>query len=85
MRGVGQAVILPNSFVGGPRWMRELYHDGMALVRKFGKADLFLTMTAPAFRRAEITIKILQLNAMQPTTVDFGCCRENYVSNHGAA
>ena len=43
---MGQRVILPTSFIGGPRYMNQLYHDGMAIVRKVGKADLFVTFTA---------------------------------------
>lgn len=40
-----QAVILPSSFIGGPRHMSELYHDSMALVRHFGTPSFFITMT----------------------------------------
>jgi hypothetical protein len=43
---VGRRVVLPSSFTGGPRFMTQLYHDGMAMVRSMGKADLFITMTA---------------------------------------
>ncbi|XP_019242637.1 PREDICTED: uncharacterized protein LOC109222777, partial [Nicotiana attenuata] len=42
---VGQRVILPVSFIGGPRDMRRRYMDAMALVQRFGKPDLFITMT----------------------------------------
>ena len=42
---VGRAVILPSSFQGSPRNMREKYHDAMAIVVRFGKPDLFITMT----------------------------------------
>lgn len=42
---VGRAVILPSSFQGSPRNMRERYHDAMAIVAKHGKPDLFITMT----------------------------------------
>ena len=42
---VGRAVILPSSFQGSPRNMREKYHDAMAIVAKYGKPDLFITMT----------------------------------------
>ena len=35
-RAMGRRVILPSSFVGGPRYMNQLYHDGMAIVRKVG-------------------------------------------------
>nr|XP_027108929.1 uncharacterized protein LOC113728764 [Coffea arabica] len=42
---VGQRVVLPASFIGGPRDMKRRYVDAMALVQKFGKPDLFITMT----------------------------------------
>jgi hypothetical protein len=29
---VGQQIILPSSFTGGPRQMHKLYQDGMAIV-----------------------------------------------------
>jgi hypothetical protein len=38
-------VILPSTFQGSPRNMRERYQDAMAIVTKFGKPDLFITMT----------------------------------------
>jgi len=43
---IGQPVIrLPSSFVGSTRWYQQLYMDAMALPKKFGKPDFFLTMT----------------------------------------
>ncbi|XP_027166434.1 uncharacterized protein LOC113766438 [Coffea eugenioides] len=42
---IGQRVVLPASFIGGPRDMKRRYVDAMALVQKFGKPDLFITMT----------------------------------------
>src|SRR6266487_3678885 len=42
---VGQRIILPSSFTGGPRQMHKLYQDGMAIVRTYGKPDLFITIT----------------------------------------
>ncbi|XP_073129973.1 uncharacterized protein [Henckelia pumila] len=42
---VGHRMVLPSSFIGGPRDMRRRYLDAMALVRNFGKPDLFITMT----------------------------------------
>ncbi|KAL6884616.1 hypothetical protein ACP4OV_010552 [Aristida adscensionis] len=42
---VGKCTVLPASFIGGPRDMRRRYMDAMALVRKFGKPDIFLIMT----------------------------------------
>lgn len=42
---IGRRVVLPSSFVGSPRYMQQKYQDAMAMVRKFGKPDLFITMT----------------------------------------
>ena len=42
---VGRRIVLPASFIGGPRHMQKLYQDAMAAVRKFGKPDLFVTFT----------------------------------------
>ncbi|XP_031116894.1 uncharacterized protein LOC116020565 [Ipomoea triloba] len=42
---VGRRVILPSSFIGGPRDMRGRYMDAMSLVQNFGKPDFFLTIT----------------------------------------
>ena len=42
---IGKRIVLPASFIGGPRDMRRRYLDAMALVQRFGKPDLFLTMT----------------------------------------
>ncbi|XP_044005848.1 uncharacterized protein LOC122850854 [Aphidius gifuensis] len=42
---VGKIVILPSTFTGSPRNMLQHYQDAMAIVRKFGKPDLFITMT----------------------------------------
>ncbi|XP_025018654.1 uncharacterized protein LOC112539989 [Tetranychus urticae] len=41
----GKAVILPSTFDGSPRNMMMRYQNAMAVVRKFGKPDYFLTMT----------------------------------------
>ncbi|CAH1422521.1 unnamed protein product [Lactuca virosa] len=42
---VGQRVVLPTSFIGGPRDMRRRFLDVMALVQDDGRPDIFLTMT----------------------------------------
>jgi Helitron helicase-like domain at N-terminus len=43
---VGQRIILPPSYIGGPRDMYQRYLDGMAIACHFKKIDIFLTMTA---------------------------------------
>ena len=42
---VGKRTVLSPTFIGGPRDMRRQYMDAMALVRKYGKPDIFHTMT----------------------------------------
>lgn len=41
----GRAIILPSSFQGSPRNMRERYNDAMSIVTKCGKPDIFCTFT----------------------------------------
>jgi hypothetical protein len=42
---VGQRIVLPATYIGSPRNMSAKYQDAMAIVRKYGKPDLFITMT----------------------------------------
>ena len=42
---LGQLVILPSTFTGSPRYMHERTQDAFCYVRKYGRPDLFLTMT----------------------------------------
>jgi len=37
----GKRVILPSSFVGGQRYMEQLYFDGMVICGHIGFPDLF--------------------------------------------
>ena len=41
----GKKVILPSTHVGSIRYVRQQYMDAMAIVAKFRKPDLFLTLT----------------------------------------
>ncbi|KAL7152777.1 hypothetical protein ABFS83_04G121300 [Erythranthe nasuta] len=55
---IGQRLVLPSSFIGGPRDMQKRYVNAMSLVQKFGKPNLFITMTCnPAWK--EITDLLL--------------------------
>ncbi|XP_061999597.1 uncharacterized protein LOC133716991 [Rosa rugosa] len=55
---IGRKTILPSSFIGSPRDMHQRYQDAMALVQKYGKPDIFLTMTCnPNWE--EITAELL--------------------------
>lgn len=42
---LGQKVVLPSSFTGGPRYMYERTQDAMTYVRHYGHPDLFITFT----------------------------------------
>ncbi|KAK9668839.1 hypothetical protein RND81_13G090300 [Saponaria officinalis] len=42
---VGRRVILPLTYIGGPRDMVKQYLNAVALVHRYGKPDLFMTMT----------------------------------------
>jgi hypothetical protein len=55
---VGRKVILAPSFVGGPRHYHEQYRNAMAIVRAFGKPDLFITFTCNP-KWPEITRELL--------------------------
>lgn len=43
--GTGRRIVLPTSFIGGPRDMKARFQDAMALVQTMGKPDLFITVT----------------------------------------
>ena len=55
---VGRKVILAPSFVGGPRHYLQQYRNAMAIVRAFGKPDLFITFTCNP-KWPEITRELL--------------------------
>lgn len=40
-----QRIVLPSSYQGGPRFMKQLYQDCMALTTKFSRPDIFTTFT----------------------------------------
>jgi hypothetical protein len=44
-KNLGVQYILHSSFTGGPRYMVQNYHDGMAISRVHGAPDLFITFT----------------------------------------
>jgi hypothetical protein len=43
---IGRKVVLPASFTSGPRFMQKNLQNALALLRKFGGSDLFITFTA---------------------------------------
>ena len=44
-RSLGKRIVLPSSFAGSSRHMQQAYQDAMAIIRKHGKPDYFITFT----------------------------------------
>ena len=42
---VSRRIVLPSTFTGGPRYMRERQQDAMTYVKMYGHHDLFITTT----------------------------------------
>ncbi|CAF1613761.1 unnamed protein product [Adineta ricciae] len=66
----GRIVILPSSFQGSPRAMQQNYQDAMAIVRKYGKSDLFITFTCnPTWREIHEQLLPGQMPADRPDLI----------------
>ena len=59
---IEQMVVLPAPFVGSPRFMYKHYLDALAIAQKYGKFDLFITMTMNP--KLEAVAKNLQFTGM---------------------
>jgi len=55
---MGHRVVLPSSYIGGPRYMNQRFQDAMALARHYQGFDLFITFTCNPFW-PEITNELL--------------------------
>lgn len=73
---IPEAVILPPTFTGGPRYMLSAYRDAITIVRSIGKPDLFLTITCnpnwpeitnnllnnqPVWERPDLIVRVFNL------------------------
>ena len=67
MADIGRRTILPASFTGGPRDMSARYQDAMAMVRAFGKPDLFVTFICnPRWREIVENLEVGQSASDRP-------------------
>ncbi|XP_057381786.1 uncharacterized protein LOC130704351 [Daphnia carinata] len=67
---VGTSVILPSSFLGSPRAMKQGYQDAMAICGKFGKPTFFLTFTCnPKWPEITENIEAYQIPSNRPDIV----------------
>ena len=56
----GRVVVLPSTYVGSPRALKENFEDAMAIIKRYGKPDLIITFTCnPKWR--EITENLYQV------------------------
>jgi len=67
LEDIGQRFILPSSYTGGPRYMKQCLQDSLALARYYRQIDLFVTVTCNP-NWPEITRELLpgQTAADQP-------------------
>jgi hypothetical protein len=55
---LGNLFILPSTCTGSPRYMQQNYQDAMAIMRKKGNPDLFVTMTCnPKWKELKLVLK----------------------------
>ena len=58
LNDIGQWLILPSSYTGSPRYMKQCLQDSLALARYFQQIDLFITVTCNP-NWPEITCELL--------------------------
>jgi hypothetical protein len=69
-RELGRNIVLPSTFINSPRNMHQLYQDAMAVVRAYGKPDLFLTFTCnPLWPEITSELQFSQTAADRPDLV----------------
>jgi hypothetical protein len=67
---IGNIFIRPSTYGGGPRFMSKLYQDNMAMVRKFGRPDLFITFTCnPKWEEIKSELTPFQNSSDRPDLV----------------
>ena len=55
---IGNLFVLPSTYIGGPRYMQKHYQDAMAIMRKHGRPDLFVTVTCnPKWKELKQVLK----------------------------
>ncbi|XP_015115936.1 uncharacterized protein LOC107040377 [Diachasma alloeum] len=76
---LGQAMILPSSFDGGPRAKHQHYQDAMAMSREIGRPDLFITLTAnPKWDEIVNFLRMLPAG-YTPSDIPYFVCRVFYM------
>uniref|UniRef100_A0A0D3C319 Helitron helicase-like domain-containing protein n=1 Tax=Brassica oleracea var. oleracea TaxID=109376 RepID=A0A0D3C319_BRAOL len=68
----GSSFLLPATFTGGPRYMKNLYLDAMTICKHFGFSDLFITFTCNP-KWPEITRHLKKRNLKAEDRSDIIC------------
>ncbi|CDY25439.1 BnaC09g39540D [Brassica napus] len=68
----GSSFLLPATFTGGPRYMKNLYLDAMTICKHFGFPDLFITFTCNP-KWPEITRHLTKQNLKAEDRSDIIC------------
>ena len=55
----GHVVVLPSTYVGSPRAVKENLEDAMAIIKKYGKPDLIFLASSSSCENDEIMLYIL--------------------------
>lgn len=67
LRTLGRRVVLPSTFIGSPRHMKQLYQDAISIVSRYGKPDLFITFTCnPNWPEIQSALKFQQPHTERP-------------------
>jgi len=64
-QAIGKRIILPSSHTGSPRYMIQNYQDAMAICRRYGNPDLFITFTCNP-KWPEITRALARIPGQKP-------------------
>ena len=86
---LGQHIILPSPYIGGPRHMTQRFQDAMAIAHYFRKVDIFHTMTTnPRWKEIEDELLLGQTSYDHPDLV--ACVFQmkkdaliDYINKHG--
>ena len=67
---IGKRIVLPSTFIGSARNLRLRYQDAMAIVRTYGKPDLFITFTCnPQWSEIVASLKPGQTSSDRPDLI----------------
>ena len=64
-KSLGKRIVLPATFIGGPRYMIQNYQDAMAICRWAGNPILFITFTTTRQQLMIMDIQFIEEEMME--------------------